>query len=264
MRTQICQFALGLVLVALGWDVRVAAAQSAKADVRLTVHIQNYADVNPKILASAERVATQIFRKAGVESRWIETDGFRQNPSDNSADVSSLGLSHIWLNILSPAMASRAGLPNSTMGFAPGSGPDRRVVDVFYQRVNELAESQAMLWAQGMIPLNAKTGQVLGAVIAHEIGHVLLNLSSHTQTGIMRGDWDQEDLYDVSAGCLLFTSYQAEVIRTELVRRDGKRQQAVVAKADSKTLAKRMPSADDSSPRSFDTSHCSCCGTTTP
>jgi len=55
--------------------------------------------------------------------------------------------------------------------------------------------------------------------IAHEIGHLLLNLETHSATGIMRGDWDLRDLQGVATGFLLFTPQQAEIIRTEVARR---------------------------------------------
>ena len=230
METQIWKLALGLVLVGFGLDVRNAAAESPQTDVRLTVHVCNYADVDSKTLASAERGAKEIFRKAGVQSRWIDAHDRAQKQSDNSTDVGLIGLSQIWLDILSPATVAHLGLADSFMGFAPGTGPNRNVVKVFYNRVTELGERQSAAWAHGMISRNVSAGQILGAVMAHEIGHVLLNLSSHSEIGIMRGDWDQEDLYKVGAGCLLFTPNQAEVIRAELLRRAVEREAPGVAK----------------------------------
>ena len=237
MRTQTWQLALGLVLAGFAVGVQNAAAHSPEADVRFTVHVCNYADVDSKTLASAERVAAEIFRKAGIESRWVDAGDMSQNQSEDSKDESSLGLSHIWLHILSPAMAGRLGLPSTATGLAPGTGPDRRVVDVFYNRVQELAQKQMIAWANSTISPHASLDQILGAVIAHEIGHLLLNQPSHSKTGIMRGDWYLADLYDVAYGCLLFTPHQAEVIRAELVRRAGQRRTVVVAGPGSPTLA---------------------------
>ena len=56
-------------------------------------------------------------------------------------------------------------------------------------------------------------------MIAHELGHVLLNLPSHTGTGIMRGDWDLKDLEDIAYGYLLFMPQQAETMLVEVARR---------------------------------------------
>ena len=224
MRTQTWQLALGMVLAGFASGFRNVEAQSTAAEVRLTVYVYNYADVDSDTLASAEKMATEIFRKAGVESRWIGAGDVSQNPHEGSTEESSLILPHIWLHILSPAMVARLGLPSERAGLAPGTGPDRQDVDVFYSRVKELAQRQMIAWAHRMISRNATAGQILGAVIAHEIGHVLLNLPSHSKTGLMRGDWELADLYNIASGRLLFTPDQAEVIRAELVRRAGRRQ----------------------------------------
>lgn len=63
--------------------------------------------------------------------------------------------------------------------------------------------------------------RILGEMIAHEIGHILLNLSAHSETGIMRGGWDLKDLQDVAYGELLFTKQQSKVIETEVIRRNS-------------------------------------------
>ena len=55
--------------------------------------------------------------------------------------------------------------------------------------------------------------------MAHEIGHILLNLSVHTPTGIMRGRWDLNDLRDIAEGSLGFTKQQGKVIQAEVTRR---------------------------------------------
>jgi hypothetical protein len=168
-----------------------------------------------------------------VESRWIGADDILQNTRADSAEENSLILPHVWLRILSPAMVGRLGLPSNRLGLAPGTGPDRQDVDVFYSRVEEAAQRQRIARAHNIISQNASAGQILGAVIAHEIGHVLLDLASHSRTGIMRGDWELADLYDIATERLSFTSHQAEVIRAELVRRAGQDHVPIGAEADS-------------------------------
>jgi hypothetical protein len=108
-------------------------------------------------------------------------------------------------------MAGRLGLPNNVMGLAPGTGPERRLVYVFYSSVEGLARRQSRA--------HVSTAQILGHAMAHEIGHLLLNQESHSPTGIMRGDWNLKDLQDAVYGYLLFTSQQAGVIRAEVDRR---------------------------------------------
>jgi hypothetical protein len=67
--------------------------------------------------------------------------------------------------------------------------------------------------------LGVTEGLILGHVIAHEMGHALLNTDKHTDTGIMRAIWDMDDLFEGARGRLVFTPNQTEVMRTEVARR---------------------------------------------
>lgn len=228
MRTQTWQLAFGLILAGFTVGVQTADAHSPVADLCFTVHVRNYAAVDSKMLANAERVAADIFRKAGVESRWVVDAGeISQDQSENSADPASSALSHFRLHILSPEMAGRLGQPSNVMGLAPGTGPDRQYVYVFHGRVKELAQKQVSAHAKGDVSRPATLDQILGEMMAHEIGHILLNLPSHTETGIMRGYWDMKDLSDIAYGSLLFTPPQSEVIRADVARRSSQQHKAV-------------------------------------
>jgi hypothetical protein len=50
---------------------------------------------------------------------------------------------------------------------------------------------------------------MLGHVISHEIGHLLLGTNSHSPSGIMRAQWDREQLSLAVAGLLTFTKSQS-------------------------------------------------------
>jgi hypothetical protein len=169
----------------------VLSGNTAETSPVLTIQVSNQAGVDLMTLVQAEKTATGIFKKTGVESRWIEP-----------AVGGSFPLSHIQLKILPSVSSIRAGLPDNfaddAMGLAPGSGRDRQSVYVFYDRVEALA---AKLGAE----THANAAQILGHAIAHEIGHVLLSVQTHSAAGIMRGVWNFWDLQNVSYGYLLFT-----------------------------------------------------------
>ncbi|MBZ5662100.1 MAG: hypothetical protein LAO08_16990 [Acidobacteriia bacterium] len=198
---------------------RSAAADSPRARLTVTVRIHNNAEVDDKMLAEAEKVAMEIFRKAGVESRWVDDALTSENNNETLAHQGAFPLSHIWVSIYTGSMADRFGLPSKVMGFTPGTERNRQLVYVFYNRVEALAQSQLRARFEGSGRRPATTAQILGHVIAHELGHVLLNIASHSATGLMRGGWNLKDLQNAAYGCLLFTSQQAEVIRTEVFRR---------------------------------------------
>jgi len=58
--------------------------------------------------------------------------------------------------------------------------------------------------------------EVLGHVIAHELGHILLGPGAHSRSGIMRASLDLEWL---RIGGLWFTASEARAIREKLARR---------------------------------------------
>ena len=198
-----------------------SAAGSPLTSSTITIHAENYAGIDHKTLMEAEEAATRIFRKAGIDIRWVDADPASEHRSNNPIEQRAFNLSQIQLQILSPAMAERLDMPNNAMGLAPGKERDRQLVFVFYEKVESLARNQRRAGADGRIRWCGNTGQILGHVIAHEIGHVLLNLETHSETGIMRGNWNIKNLQDACSGYLNFTAPQAEIIRAETDRRAG-------------------------------------------
>jgi hypothetical protein len=88
------------------------------------------------------------------------------------------------------------------MGLTPGTEDARgRLAFVLINRVNEVAAGYG-----------ASPSIVLGAAIAHELGHLLIS-KEHTAVGIMQPYLNQSDFRDAREGRLLFTSEQAEAVR---------------------------------------------------
>jgi len=215
-----CLLIVGFILTAAFTVLaQRGVASTANGSLTMTIHTYNYAEVDHKTLKEAEEVATGIFRKVGVESRWVDTVVTSETKLEGPAGERAFNLFHIQLSFLSRSMADRLGLPNNVMGLAPGSGPDRQRVYVFEDNVRALAQRHMTARANGTNRTCVNTSQILGDSVAHEIGHVLLNLPSHSATGIMRGDWDLNALQDACYGYLLFSPQEAEAIRIELGRR---------------------------------------------
>jgi hypothetical protein len=216
MRAQRWVLILGLGLMATTNGAAAAKTYPATAvdtSLVITVHVHNYAEVDRKTLTEAETVATEIFRKAGVETRWIDSSDLQHT------NLVGWDLTHLVLSILSEQMSHRLPVANEVMGVAPGTGLNRQTVYVLYSRVKSRARH---LLAESMRRGDGEyvgKGKILGHVIAHEFGHLLLNLDSHSPTGIMRGKWDTNDFASANYGDLLFAPQQAEAIRAEVARR---------------------------------------------
>lgn len=211
--------ALGLALTGFGGSGWAAPPGLLKTNPAITIRVYDYAEVDRQILREAERTAASVFRKAGVESRWVDSAEAARSAPWNPATKGSFNPSDILLDIIAGVMVERLGLPDGVIGVAPGAEPGRRLAYVFYDRIESLAAREMPRRAHENICESASTAQILGYAMAHEIGHLLLNLKTHSDAGIMRGNWDGKTLQDACYGYLLFTSQQAGAIRAEAHRR---------------------------------------------
>jgi hypothetical protein len=79
---------------------------------------------------------------------------------------------------------------------------------VFFSRVRETAARSAAL---------IDVSDLLGYVMAHEIGHVLLHSTAHSSEGLMRKEFRPGDLKKAGQRLLKFTSEQAEAIHRNVI-----------------------------------------------
>ncbi len=214
-RTAKWQLILGLA--AIGGAAQPAAAYPA-ADLTFTIHVRNYAAIDSKTIPQAEKVASRIFQQAGVVSQWADSPVPGQN-SGTAPGSLAVGLSDIRVNILPAAMSDKMHLEAGVMGLAPGAGPDRVLAYIFYDRVEEMRQGHLEAFQRNHAEFPLPVADLLGAAIAHEVGHILLNLAIHSKTAIMRGNWDLGALQDSINGCLHFTKDQEKVMQAEVARR---------------------------------------------
>ena len=64
--------------------------------------------------------------------------------------------------------------------------------------------------------LALELAQLLGFVMTHEMGHMLLPYSAHSQEVIMRPEWDRAQVNNAVEGVLTFTPAQAALIGERL------------------------------------------------
>jgi hypothetical protein len=53
-------------------------------------------------------------------------------------------------------------------------------------------------------------GELLGYVVIHELGHLLLGKGSHSSVGLMRAKWEVGELRQAARGNLSFTKSEME------------------------------------------------------
>jgi hypothetical protein len=160
----------GLVAMLIAGGAPRTAVASGIEHV-LVLHVTDYRHVSRDVLTEAEQLASKVYRKAGVRTVW--TDGA-------AATAQPDGAFHVDVLLLSKNMVVQKsqldGIPEQVLGRA--ARPTRRAY-IFYDRV----AYHAKLTGSGVAVL-------LGAVIAHEVGHLLLPVFSHSPSGIMSANWE--------------------------------------------------------------------------
>ncbi len=170
---------------------------------QVVVSVYNDADVAPTVLAQAEREAAKIFDRAGVEVVWANCATQEVRSTDAGGCVRFDWPAHLALRILPRSLLST----NEVFGVAflslEGTGC---YSNVFYDRAMALHAD----WKVGL-------RDILGNVMAHELGHLLLGSNAHAPAGIMRAHWQGEELRRMARGNLLFTAEQGEQMRGNLM-----------------------------------------------
>jgi hypothetical protein len=190
------------------WNVCFARPNpsSQVADQQITVRLYNLADVRSQTLDQAMHQATLLLATAGVTAVWEQ--GAADSKEAHTVDLSSRQAQktqnsgfrkHLVLIV--------AG--NVPAGYLPGAlgraFPESQIgvnAMIFYDRVERLKQTDEM-----------DLTTVLGLAMAHEIGHVLLRSSAHSQGGIMKSPWTKTDVQHAAVRLSKFTALQREAIR---------------------------------------------------
>ena len=181
--------------------VASAGAQVGAPLSQVTVSVHNDAHVPLDTLVSAESTASRVFREAGLNVEWMNCIGVGNH---GSASPCTKAAYPTYLHIRIVARARN--LPGSTFGIAYLSADGSGCYSSAF--LEPIAHLHA-IGGQGVAP-------VLGHVMAHEIAHLLLGTNSHAAEGIMRAQWQRDELMSASRGELLFSPRESQVMRERL------------------------------------------------
>ncbi len=166
--------------------------------LKITTLLYNYAAVPDRVLEQAEKSAAAVFRRAGIDTVWASGPLSRSEVQDER----SVG-PRLYLRILPPSMSERMPAKPTCMGFTQSWSPP--VANVFYDRAQKVVRGRAL-----------DLGVILGHLIAHEIGHLLIGEEAHSPSGIMSIPWTPRHARSASRGQLLFTPKEAASMRAKI------------------------------------------------
>ena len=189
------------------------ARLSGEPDPRpaITVRVYDYEGVPASVLKKAEEQAARIFRQVGLEVIWTgcptSDEELRNHPTCNQLPDPL----HLMLQIVprskvkgrftDPSRVGVARIPHGVKGFGT-------IAAVYDFRAEEQAARRV-----------ASRSAILGHIMAHEIGHLLLSVEQHADRGLMCGGWSREDLISMSQGTLLFHPEEAQRIQAQMLER---------------------------------------------
>jgi hypothetical protein len=198
------RLSLGMIVSfvgALGFALpEVAFARSARSSPTIRARVNNYTQASDAVLASAEREASRIFEEAGLTVVWLNCPmghsiAIQQDPCNEAPEPTD-----VILRVLSAP--ARNEFQHTVFGFAVRP----LLASVYYDHVLLRAMSDAAQFEVHFI---------LGAVIAHEIGHLLIDSNGHSNAGVMQASWDRKQIRQAVTGNLFFTAEQARLIQAE-------------------------------------------------
>ena len=210
-----CSCALALAIL-----MTSPANAARQSDLTISVRVYNYAKVSRRVLDGAEREAGRVLSAAGIDTRWVDClapqDQAQSGPesaepakeANSDCGTPERGAT-VGLRIINASTGRSKNFSDEMFGFATGSD----LATVFYQRVEDLA------W--GADKDGNETHLILGDVIAHEFGHLLLGTNSHSPAGIMCANWDREYLLLALRGHGLFSPEQSALIRAAVRHRNA-------------------------------------------
>lgn len=199
------QFGKGLIFLRLSCSFMVILMLSAftqasdmvrKAPtMAVTVLVFNFREVPAKILSEAEHEAGRIFEHAGVSVTWqdcpIRTEPCRKAPS------------HIFILALMKG-STQNHLGDAVSGYAV---PHDHLAVVYYDLLPPLPRGNRS---------QDERATILGCVIGHEFGHLLLGLHAHSLGGIMQAHWGIEQIEFALKGELSFLPEQVRTIQVTI------------------------------------------------
>jgi hypothetical protein len=198
-RNMIWPVLLGATLVTGCAGQTTRTIPEAVARPVLTVLVYNAGSASERDISDLERSATSVFKRAGIEMTWLNcSQADLECDTIARSDVS--GQASVRLRVVD--RPDRGGV--HMLGWTT---PNSSSITVLYTRAQRLARASTS---------GVSTGEVLGHVVAHEIGHVFLGSNSHCAFGVMKSSYNNQDIVNMVQGGLRFSAQDTLVLRARL------------------------------------------------
>ena len=191
----------GRILALVFLSVTVAMRVDAESSIEecLNLYLNGANNVPFDILDEAKDVTASIFNEIGVALHWAETRNKQLKQGCTAIQVQF-------------DTRSAFGSNRDTLGYAfpysdTGSQVHIAIMRVLRCRLDCRDRNTQM-----------RQAAFLGHVMAHEIGHAVQGIASHSEDGLMKTYWTSQDVRTMLTRRLSFTASDAELIHSALSR----------------------------------------------
>jgi hypothetical protein len=199
-----------VVLLAVMGSGSMYAAEKTRVDVYISD-----SDDSAQLLSPGKVLATGIFGKIGVRLNWRAGElPATQGAAGHEAVQRAFGLRTLEH---APESATPGALASARIVGSSGTE-----ITVYQDRVQRFLDSHRNLAGVG-----------LGYVLAHELAHVMQGVGRHSESGILKAQWSNEDYHEMIFHKLAFTNFDVDLIHTGLAVQLASRRSDLTADAES-------------------------------
>jgi hypothetical protein len=169
----------------------------------LTIRVANEARVESRTLNQAKNMAVKIFNHSGIDLVWMVCEIGQAVEDSIDPCQKERGPAEFWMYVTATKHPRTS---SDMLGFTVLDDVTKDGWSGVYLPAAEQLAS----------PTGARLGDILGAAMAHELGHLLLGAGSHIRASVMCPHWGPPELERISIGELLFSGDQAELLRKRI------------------------------------------------
>jgi hypothetical protein len=200
------------VVAVLVFVTQTFSVHAAVIDPQLTISVRAYTafDLTEVDFPAARGQVESAFRSTGIAVEWLDCHG---TPAPTHCQ-SPPQADEMVVRIVTAAESSKGAFVPLGVSLVDPRTRTGCYATVYIDRVLALAKR-----------LDITAGPVLGRAIAHEIGHLLLGTTRHTEAGLMRKIWSPTELQRNDADDWIFLRQEAAAIREAVTTRLARRAQ---------------------------------------
>lgn len=168
-------------------------------ELTILVRILDIANMDRTLLVQAEAVASEIYAQAGISVHWVH--------AASSSVASRVPFPEAYRVDVRLSMNTPENLKPGALASAFPFARDGVRVVLYYDRFKPLLSEH-----------RNGAPKILGHVLAHEIGHVLIGTNSHSDRGLMRRYWSRDDFGEMAVKRAEIAAGDREWMYTTLTR----------------------------------------------